>query len=745
MRAQEREEHPAASIAAGRSSRARAMSRNQHEAHPYTGWHTEPAADHVVQFYESDEFLLEQLGEFVQGGLANGETCIVIATPAHLAGFTQRLAVGGVDLEADGARTRYMPLDATSMLSQIMVGGMPDARRFTEAVGGLIGQAVGGGRRVRVFGEMVAELWSAGNQAAALRLEELWNELRGNPHPFELCCAYPMTTVAGAAHDEGFAAICARHSRVVPDETYSTLTTTDDRLRAITALQQQARSLEAEIALRKVVEERLRTSENRYRQLFEASTDGILMVDPTTGTVSDANPVMTALLGEPQARLLGRGLWQIGVFADREAAAAFLREVEEKHSAHYPRLTLRTHDGARFVELNSTCFRANGHDVIQCNLRDITDRVQAEEALREGAEHLRLMAEAMPQKVFTAGADGAVTYLNPQWMEFTGLPFEELQNWGWLRIVHPDDIEASVGCWRHAIETGEPLYCEHRYRRADGTYRWHISRAIPLRDVAGRITMWVGSDTDIDEQKQLEVRKNAFISMASHELKTPVTSLKGFTQVLQRRLRRTADAQTLLFLERMDAQLTKLTRLIGDLLDVSKMQTGILPFHQTRFDLDELVSETVENVQATTSTHHLRIEGETRGIIQGDRDRLGQVMTNLLANAIKYSPEAETVRIRLSRAGEHAEVAVQDDGIGIAPEHQAHIFEQFYQVADPSESTYPGLGIGLYIARRLVERHGGRLWLESSEGSGSTFHVSLPLASNLREAVPSNRTEVEAG
>lgn len=744
MHAEEAEQRPAAGNARAYVSRSRAGSRARHSAAPRAALHDGATSEHVVQFYESDEFLVARLSQFVQEGLQVAEACVVIATPAHLAHLTQRLQAAGMDPQADSLRDVYAAVETGAVLPRIMNDGMPDADRFARIVGGMIGQAAGSGRGVRVFGEMVAELWDEGNHAAAIRLEELWNELRDHPHPFSLWCAYPMASVAGVAHDAGFAEICARHTRVLPGETYNTLTSAEDRLRAITALQQKARSLEAEIALRKVVEERLRVSENRYRQIFETSTDGILVVDPITGTVSDANPVMTALLGEPRAHLLGRGLWQIGVFPDGDAAATFLRQVEEAHSVHYPRLTLRARDGQRFAELNSTCFRVNGHKVIQCNLRDITDRIQAEEALRESSERMRLMAESMPQKVFTARADGVLDYLNPQWMEFTGLAFEELQGWGWLRIIHPDDAEANERDWRHSLATGEPLYCEQRLRRSDGTYRWHLSRAIPLRDSDGAITMWVGSSSDIDEQKQLEVRKNAFVSMASHELKTPVTSLKGFTQVLQRRLRRSADPQTLLFLDRMDEQLTRLTRLIGDLLDVSKMETGVLAFQQTRFELDALVSETMENVQAATSTHQLRIEGETQATIWGDRDRLGQVMINLLVNAIKYSPQAELVSVRLKHKGEYAEVAVQDYGIGIAPEYQARIFDQFYQIAQPRESTYPGLGIGLYIARTLVERHGGRLWLESSEGGGSTFYFTLPLAPRERRVKPLLQAEVEA-
>jgi signal transduction histidine kinase len=215
--------------------------------------------------------------------------------------------------------------------------------------------------------------------------------------------------------------------------------------------------------------------------------------------------------------------------------------------------------------------------------------------------------------------------------------------------------------------------------------------------------------------------------MASHELKTPVTSLKGFTNLFQRHLAKHADEKTLYYLNRMDAQLNKLTNLITDFLDVSKMQTGQLTYQEEPFDLNELVSETVENLQAATPTHQLSLE--TSGAVQvvGDRDRIGQVLINLLTNAVKYSPHADKVIVRLTTDPQEAIVSVQDFGIGIAEAYHDKIFERFYQVADPEEKTNPGLGIGLYLSCEIVRRHGGNMWVESSKGNGATFFFTIPL------------------
>jgi PAS domain S-box-containing protein len=257
--------------------------------------------------------------------------------------------------------------------------------------------------------------------------------------------------------------------------------------------------------------------------------------------------------------------------------------------------------------------------------------------------------------------------------------------------------------------------------------RWSHVTSSPVYDERGEILFVITITHDITERVLAERRKDEFISMASHELKTPVTSLKGFTYVLQRRLRNQSDAQVLHYLERMDAQLDKLTRLVSDLLDLSRMQVGKLDLQRAPVDLDALIAETVENLQATTLTHRITIKGATRAQVFGDEDRLAQVFINLLTNAIKYSPSANRVEVHLAREQNCAIVRVQDFGIGIDEAHQEQIFERFYQVTDPEEKTYPGLGIGLHISKTIVERHQGRIEVHSRKGQGATFSVFLPI------------------
>jgi signal transduction histidine kinase len=213
--------------------------------------------EHFVQFYESDEFLLDSLADFVAEGLAEGDACIVVSKGERHEGLDARLRTRGHDPEAARLREQFFTLDAAETLSRLMVGGAPEPARFEERVGGLIERAARGQRRVRIFGEMVALLWAEGNREAALRLEALWNDLQ-KTRPFTLFCAYPMSGFGDESHAGTLGHVCTSHSRVIPTESYTALAGADERLLAIIELQRKAASLEAEIAERKEAESALR-------------------------------------------------------------------------------------------------------------------------------------------------------------------------------------------------------------------------------------------------------------------------------------------------------------------------------------------------------------------------------------------------------------------------------------------------------------------------------------------------------
>lgn len=231
---------------------------------------------------------------------------------------------------------------------------------------------------------------------------------------------------------------------------------------------------------------------------------------------------------------------------------------------------------------------------------------------------------------------------------------------------------------------------------------------------------------DITERREIEQRKEDFISIASHEMKTPLTSIKGNIQLLERKAQRNNDTEYTMGFNKTVKSIARLERLIYDLLDVSKIQSGRIEFHFTNFNFDDLVAEAVSGVQAATQTHKLNISGSSNVEIVGDYGRLEQVIINLLNNAIKYSPAADEVKIHVSKVSDYVKVGITDSGVGIHQRDHKRIFERFYRAEQITEK-FPGVGIGLYVSSQIIKEHKGTLWVESEEGKGSVFNFTIPI------------------
>lgn len=238
--------------------------------------------------------------------------------------------------------------------------------------------------------------------------------------------------------------------------------------------------------------------------------------------------------------------------------------------------------------------------------------------------------------------------------------------------------------------------------------------------------MIISMITDVSSLAQLEKQKDEFMSMASHELKTPITSIKVFTQVLERVFQKKGDTDAIYYLGKIESQLNKLTMLVKELLDVSRMQTGRLELHKEVFPLDELVVEICEQMQYTTDRHTIRPDILQKGNVSADKERIGQVLVNLLANAIKYSPSNVSITVVCDIDGNDMIVRVIDEGIGIGKDDLDHIFDRFAKVRGKEESTFPGMGVGLYIASQIIKRHSGKMQVKSTLQKGSTFTFTLP-------------------
>ena len=658
---------------------------------------------------------------------------------------------------------------------------------------------------------------------------------------------------------------------------------------------------------------RIALSENRLRLAVEAGAIGIWDIDLRTGvrTWSDPGKAIYGLAAhEPmdyqrQLTLIhpdDRARVNETVTAFRDHGTIDRIKLEHR--------IVRPDGSLRWVMVQGEAIFDGGSLPVRLigTIVDITERKQAEEAIQASEARYRQLADAMPQLVWISDSQGVVEYYNSRVAEYAG-GHAGPASWEWQPMLHPDDLEPTLAAWQLANQRGQPYSFEHRMQMRDGTFRWHLSRALPARDVQGQIVKWFGTATDIHEQKQaeqdsrlladlaelirladdadamldktaqaiaehlqvrrclfveidmahdrgfvrseycrgvpsvaaeyhvseyssltaaeiaagrtvvnndsqidprtaasyetaylpngerayiavplmrdgqwngtmwvsddvprpweprevalleavaertwlavenarlyaLELRARAeaeeavrlrdmFLSIASHELKTPLTSLLGNAQLLQRRAKYEGG-----FSERngraidvIADQAARLNKMIAALLDISRIEAGQLTIERSALDLAALVQRVVAEIQPITDQHAIALALPDQPIlIDGDELRLEQVVHNLVGNAIKYSPQDSPIDVRLERQEGYATLAVRDQGLGIPAAALPHLFQRFYRASNVDEQHIPGMGIGLFVVKEIVTLHGGRLAVESHEGAGSLFTVFLPLA-----------------
>jgi len=393
-------------------------------------------------------------------------------------------------------------------------------------------------------------------------------------------------------------------------------------------------------------------------------------------------------------------------------------------------------------------------------------QIRTRRRLAESEERLAgitLLAEAIPQIVWTATPDGLIDYANRRWIEFSGMTPEQTKGQGWSRALHPDDFDRVSLEWREAVSTGTIFETEYRFQGASGAYRWFLVRAELVRDETGRIVKWFGTCTDIDDQKrnQEELRrandlaesasraKDQFLAMLSHELRTPLTPVL----LLACEARDAAETPPHLreTFEEIRQNLELEARLIDDLLDVMRIIRGKMPYHFEVHDVHALIHRTIEICRSDSDSKKLAIIAELKAVdhhVNADGARLQQVLWNLIKNAVKFTPAGGSVLIRSSNRGDSIVVDVVDTGIGIEKAYLDTIFNAFEQGEDAMTRRFGGLGLGLAISRSIAEGHGGELSVTSpGRDLGSTFTLALPSVkphlSGETEARPFAREEPE--
>ena len=488
-----------------------------------------------------------------------------------------------------------------------------------------------------------------------------------------------------------------------------------------------------------------RATQDRFETLFEQSPFSMQLLSPQGHTlrvnqawkdlwgVRDGDPLLAYvlsgydMLADPQLEAKG-----VTPLLRRAFAGEFVR----LPAVHYDLTDLGKPGQARWVEAIARPVKDVAGRVVEVVLihEDVTERLQADQRLRASEAQFRTIADAMPQMVWSTLPDGYHDYYNRQWYEFTGVPAGSTDGEAWNGMFHPDDQPRAWEMWRHSLQTGESYEIEYRLRHRSGEYRWVLGRALPVRDAQGAIVRWMGTCTDVHEQKQARDellasnrRKDDFLAMLAHELRNPLAPIGTAAHLLKSapadtgKVRRSADI--------IDRQVRHMTELVDDLLDVSRVTRGLVELEREPVELKAALVHAIEQARPLLEArgHKLTTRmpaGEVH--VLGDRTRLVQVLSNVLNNAAKYTPPNGSVTATLD-VGEWARVTVADTGIGIDPKLLPHVFDLFTQGERTPDRAQGGLGLGLALVKSLVDLHGGRVTAESEgRGRGTTVTLTFP-------------------
>ncbi len=529
---------------------------------------------------------------------------------------------------------------------------------------------------------------------------------------------------------------------------FGTNTDIEDQQAAKDAAEAASRAKSEEIERRRGVEADLKLQAAVVQNMRE----GLCLVRMDDGSIAYANPKFEEMFGYGPGELSGLPVAVLvhddGTGSAERRAREVLVEVNRSGAANFEIENVRR-DGRRFwSHVRTSVMTHPVYGQVGVTLQDdISERKASEEALRESEHRFELLADAMPQIVWTARPDGWTDYFNQRWFDYSGFTFEQSEGSGWATAIHPADVQAGFAAWTKALETGGTYEIECRMKRAsDGVFRWHLVRGVPVRGPDGEIQRWYGTNTDIEDQKAATSAadaasraKSEFLANMSHEIRTPMNGIIGMTELL---LGTPASHEQREYLQMVRDSADRLLEVINDILDVSRIEAGRVELDAHPFSLRDAVARAARSLGLAAEAKGLelsfRVAPDVPDRLVGDDGRLRQVIVNLVSNAIKFTERGEVVAEFESEGQDDGRVVVhatvRDTGIGIAPERREAIFSPFVQADGAITRRYGGTGLGLTISSQLVGMMGGRLWVESEVGRGSAFQFTVRLGISEGEA-----------
>ncbi|RZM12941.1 MAG: PAS domain S-box protein, partial [Pedobacter sp.] len=473
----------------------------------------------------------------------------------------------------------------------------------------------------------------------------------------------------------------------------------------------------------------LAESEERFRSLISQAPVAICVIRAVDLTVMEVNDGYLQIIGRSREELQNRTIWE----AVAEAADGYAPVMQQVINSGKPfnakehQVVLIRNGKAETVFLDFVYEpvknTAGVVEAIMVVVIDVTDKVRVRQEIQDVEERVRLAVDAAEMGTFDYDYVNNLMVTSERFNAIFGVPNsatrEEL-----LKSFHPDDVHLSAEAHKRASQSGRMMY-EARLIHGDGSLHWMRVQANVYYDKTNTPIRLLGTILDITEFKRLQQQKDDFISIASHELKTPITTLKASLQLLERIKDNPSSAMLPRLIEQSGRSMSKISELVEDLLNVSRMNEGQIKLTKKKFVLSHTLNDCCNHIRVT-GKYDLIFEGDADLEVIADEHRIDQVIVNFVNNAVKYAPNSKDIYLIVENLGDMAKVSVKDSGPGISPEKLPHLFDRYYRV-DNAGHQVSGLGLGLYISADIIERHGGKIGVDSEVGKGSTFWFTLPL------------------
>jgi PAS domain S-box-containing protein len=484
-----------------------------------------------------------------------------------------------------------------------------------------------------------------------------------------------------------------------------------------------------------------RLSFSTYQALFENHPHAVAVVDPQ-GTLVAANPA-ARWLGDDANPIFDRAV------GSPTALSAWRRAIAEGHG-WAGQLELTDAEGRPRAVGVQVLAASPTEPVRLCVMQPVTPDVAALPSRDAGAD-VRDAADIAPALIWMAGVDGRCEWFNRPWRDFTGRSLSDLQGDGWLGDVHPEDAERCVAIFKTSFDARQPFSMDYRLRRHDGQYRWFVENGVPRHDRDGAFNGYIGCCVDIHERKELEERladhaqamrladrrQNEFLAMLSHQLRSPLAPISNAASVLRTMEEANPTVQRLR--EIIERQVGRLRRLVDDLVDVTRVMQGEITLVKGRVSVRDLLRSATETSQSKLDAagHTLRVDLPSAPLwVTGDSVRLAQALSNILSNAATFTPQPSVISVSAKATGDTLNIAIRDEGQGITAEFLPYVFDLFSRHDLQSGGNPGGLGLGLPLARRVAQLHGGDVKAFSEgPGRGAEFVMSLPLAAADQETL----------